>query len=349
MKVGIVTLPLHFNYGGILQAFALQETVKMLGADPFIIIESHNSAKQILKSFLYKRTSTYKFIKTNIACLKLTAPFICRELEKRNIGVLLVGSDQVWRPDMGADRENNIDRYFLRTDKTNIIKKIAYAASFGVDNWLFTDIETTVVKSLTNDFTAISVREISGLKLCSQYLSLENVMQVLDPTMLIDIGKYKKLMLSSPFKTKSSHSFVYLLDYDSAINKKIVEACIPKESELLLARVERNVLKKYLNVDKRVEWWLSAIYNSDIVITDSFHGCVFSILFHKDFYVMSNTAGGNTRIQTLLSLFGLNNRLIKDVDCMSYKKEFIDWETIDLKLHEMKEKSITYLQKALKQ
>ena len=76
MKVGIVTLPLHFNYGGILQAFALQETVKMLGADPFIIIESHNSAKQILKSFLYKRTSTYKFIKTNIACLKLTAPFI---------------------------------------------------------------------------------------------------------------------------------------------------------------------------------------------------------------------------------------------------------------------------------
>ena len=139
------------------------------------------------------------------------------------------------------------------------------------------------------------------------------------------------------------------MDYDSAINKKIVEACIPKESELLLARVERNVLKKYLNVDKRVEWWLSAIYNSDIVITDSFHGCVFSILFHKDFYVMSNTAGGNTRIQTLLSLFGLNNRLIKDVDCMSYKKEFIDWETIDLKLHEMKEKSITYLQKALKQ
>lgn len=91
--------------------------------------------------------------------------------------------------------------------------------------------------------------------------------------------------------------------------------------------------------------WLSSIYNSDIIITDSFHGCVFSILFHKDFYVMKNDFGGNTRINSLLSLFGLENRLIKKGSISEANP--IDWTFVEEKLQLMRNFSLDYLNKAL--
>lgn len=103
----------------------------------------------------------------------------------------MVGSDQVWRPDMGINRKN-VDRYFLKTVPPNCIPKIAYAASFGIDHWDFTDIETNTAQNLINEFSYISVRETSGIKLCSQFLKINNAIQVLDPTMLLEAECYKK-------------------------------------------------------------------------------------------------------------------------------------------------------------
>ena len=117
---------------------------------------------------------------------------------------------------------------------------------------------------------------------------------------------------------------------------------------MLTAKVERNILKKFFNTQNSIEKWLSAIYYSDLIITDSFHGCVFSILFHKNFYVISNSAGGNTRIQSLLSLFGLNNRLITN-NYIPQQTSTINWNIVDIKLQTQRKESTFFLQKALKE
>lgn len=347
MKIGIVTLPLHFNYGGILQAFALQKTIEDLGFKAFIITQKPQSIKQTLKYFLYKKSKVYGFIKKNLTFLELHEPFRKHELATHHLEALVVGSDQVWRPCMGSNRENNVNRYFLKTVPNNCIKKIAYAASFGVNYWDFTESETKTAQRLINEFSFVSIRESSGIKLCSKYLRSNNAIHVLDPTMLVETETYKKKLVKTPFKTHRAHCFLYLLDYNNITNKHIVEALLPKNAELLTAKVERNIIKKYFRQKNTVEDWLSAIYYSDIMITDSFHGCVFSILFHKDFYVMSNRIGGNARIQSLLSLFKLDDRLI-DSTFMPQKKTTINWNAVDMQLQKLRKASIAYLYKALK-
>lgn len=344
MKIGIVTLPLHFNYGGILQAYALQETLQKLGHTSYVIRFSSKSAKNYIKSFLYSLSSISQFIDKYIRFENLHEPFTISELTSKKYDALIVGSDQVWRPSMGIDRKANVNRYFLRTIGNGKFRKIAYAASFGVDSLDFTDDEKILAKDLIKDFMCVSVREESGLSLCTN-LDRTDACQVLDPTMLLTKNEYSKFIIDSPFKSNNKHCFVYLLDYAETKNQEMVKALLPAFAEVLHAKVERNTLKKYLNSNLTIQDWLSSIYYSDLVITDSFHGCVFSILFHKDFYVMRNDIGGNTRINSLLSLFSLEDRLIGKN--LVNNASTINWELVEKKLQLMRNFSIDFLNKAL--
>ena len=347
MKIGIVTLPLHFNYGGILQAYALQEVLKELGHTSFILKPSIKSIKTYIKAILYNRSDISQFVNKYIKFDNLNEPFRLSELHLKKYDALIVGSDQVWRfwPGTEAEREVNISRYFLNTIGNGKIRKIAYAASFGIDYLDLTESENNLIKKLVKNFAAVSVREQSGLPLCFKYLEREDACLVLDPTMLLTENNYSNLIKKSPFKSTNKHCFVYLLDYEDIKNQKTVKALLPTNSEVLYAKVERNPLKRYLKSDLTIQDWLSSIYNSDIIITDSFHGCVFSILFHKDFYVMKNDFGGNTRINSLLSLFGLENRLIKKGSISEANP--IDWTFVEEKLQLMRNFSLDYLNKAL--
>lgn len=346
MKIGIVTLPLHFNFGGILQAYALQETLKKLGHNPYIIKKTPQNIKDYIKRLLYNQSRVSQFVRKNIIFDNLSEPFTMSELTSKGYDALIVGSDQVWRPCMGIDRKANVNRYFLKTTNNGKIRKIAYAASFGVDFLDFTEDEIILAQDLVKDFTAVSVREQSGLTLCAKYLNRKDVCQVLDPTMLLGKNDYSHFILYSPFKSENKHCFVYLLDYEKTTNQEIVKTILPENSEVLRAKVERNTLKKYLSSDLTIQNWLSAIYHSDLVITDSFHGCVFSILFHKNFYVIRNDVGGNARINSLLTLLGLEDRLIEKEFIVS-KINPINWEFIEEKLQLMRKFSIQYLNKAL--
>ncbi len=346
MKIGIVTLPLHFNFGGILQAYALQEILQKMGCDSFVIRPYERSIKAILKTFLYKQSGVSRFVKRHIRFDCLHEPFNLDELKTKGYDMLIVGSDQVWRPCMGINREANINRYFLKTIGTGQIKKISYAASFGVDYLDFTQKEKEQAEKLIKDFAAVSVREQSGITLCFDFFNRKDACLVLDPTMLLFSTDYLNIMGKSPFKTGNKHCFIYMLDYTKAENQKHVKDFIPLNAEVITAKVERNIFKKYFEVKDTVEGWLSAIYNSDLMITDSFHGCVFSILFHKDFYVMENAVGGNTRIYSLLSLFGLKDRLIsKEVNNKNAKP--IEWQQVDMRLRDLRNFSFDFLNKSL--
>lgn len=345
IRIGIITLPLHFNFGGILQAFALQKIVGEIGAEAYTIVPPINGLKQRLKFFLYSFSGVYKFVNEHIRIISFDLSNT-NDYKKHHFDSFIVGSDQVWRPCMGRDRKENIERYFIKTPINICIKKNAYAVSFGVENWEFTKEETLIARELISDFQNVTVREKSGIYLCNNYLGIDNVVHVLDPTMLLDVKCYMEFLQSSPFHSDKQHAFVYLLDYKNGENSDIVFSILSKDAEIRYAKVECHVLKKYLFMNNTVEQWLTSIYYSDIFITDSFHGCVFAILFHKDFYVMANALGGNSRMSSLLQAFGLENRFIDSADLADLNSiQAINWNDVDDKLLRFRNISVTILRK----
>ena len=342
MRIGIITLSLHFNYGGILQAYALQVALRNLGHEPINIVKKAVSLREKLRTFLYEITPYASFIRQNINTVKDIGFLNYGFIEANDFHALCVGSDQVWR--MGG---NDINRYFLDIlgKKKGKIIKFSYAASFGLDQWPFNDVVTPKIKRALQDFHSVSVRETSGIYLCEKYMGL-NAIRVLDPTMIIPIENYIKHISSSPFKTNKKHAFIYFLDSKSEDNLYCCDQILSKmEYELVQGNKNSNVLRKFY-FSGGVNDWLAGIYHCEKIVTDSFHGCVFAILFHKDFYVLTNDGGGNSRIETLLRLFNLEDRLI-DKKKKFCSRQPINWNKVDEILDIERKASIEFLKLSL--
>src|SRR5690606_23609338 len=195
MKVAIMTQPLGSNYGGIMQAWALQKTLKDLGHEPVTIDRrpSPPSMRYRIVRFLYRfllkvsggRKAPVKFEKYLPIILNRTRGFISsyivmseplystKQIKKHfdagNYQAVIVGSDQTWRPKYSPCIYN----YFLDFLEDKDILRIAYASSFGVDQWEFSDEETDVCAGLSRKFNAIGVREDSGVDLCKKHLGVD--------------------------------------------------------------------------------------------------------------------------------------------------------------------------------
>ena len=354
MKIGIVTQPLSCNYGGILQTYALQEKLRSLGHDPITFLYNRhtwfwwikNSILVTMLKMLGKRVEYYpspskvrsnnrgfrKFISEHISCSKEFSSYkssLCAGLD-----AIVVGSDQVWRP---MYNKYSLPDMFLRFTHTSQITRLSYAASLGTDRWEFSPEQTKVCSTLLSKFNAVSVREDSGVSLCEQYLNYPNAHHVLDPTLLLSRSHYLSLCKNVPVSS-SSFIFVYLLDRTPEKTKFINEIAKNKNLSVLFLSADEKVKST-----DTIEGWLSMFRDAKYVITDSFHGTVFSIIFHRDFNVFCNQSRGNARIDSLLKLFALENRLITD----NVNLECIDWTSVDDVLNVNKEKSIRFLQSNL--
>lgn len=365
-KVGILTLELGANYGGVLQAFALYHTLEKLGYQPYLI-STRALPKRIGTVAKLKRLvlASLKVVKPNISsileCISIAStninrfvqcnipnvltPRSLKELEQVGLDSIVVGSDQVWRPQHAG---GNIGKYFLNFAKGWSIRRIAYAASFGTSKWTFTPEETTDCARLLKKFNAVSVREDDGVRLCREKFDAE-AKWVLDPTMLLAPSDY---LNTCPEATGSKSCLIsYILDSDDA-KKEIVSAL----EKSLGAKCEPIMGKLYVGHDARqvtplmgVEDWLCKLAGSDFVFTDSFHGCVFSIIFNKPFVVMVNQDRGSSRFDTLLSKFGLTGRIATNAeDAVRIAAEAVDWEAVNKRREEFKEESIRFLREALK-
>ncbi len=317
MRIGIVTQPLNDNYGGILQNWALQQVLKELGHTPitldaymkyprwrYLMSSSLTRISKILnlnrnypvKSSYGRISSSYTsdFIHENIDLTKPFEEYNRNILIKNDIDALVVGSDQVWRPKYNT----NIYDMYLKFAKDFACKKIAYAASFGVDEWEYNEEQTNICRELLKTFTAISVRENSGVDLCRKYFGVD-VAVVLDPTMLLSRDRYEELCDDVPCMCKCDYLAVYCLDLDQDIYKLIKRIASKKNLKIQLfsAHGENSLT---------VPQWLSMFRDAKEVITDSFHGTVFSILFNKKFSVIQNGDRGNSRINTLNKNLNLN-------------------------------------------
>lgn len=371
-KIGILTQPLGLNYGGILQAFALQHVLRKEGHSPIILNRVHPWYFDVayygwgaLNFMIGKRPKlrispnrkesaiikqhTLRFIDEHISItgeIRSTKQ-LKHTFNSENIDAVIVGSDQVWRKPFSPC----ISNYFLDfLSGNNKIRKVAYAASFGIDYWEYGKNATKYFKALAQEFDAISVREGSAVELCKKHLGVDAT-HVLDPTMLLDRSVYEGLANSPITGASKGNLFCYVLDRSPekmALVKKVAEDTSLTPFELL-PKKKYSEIKSARELDDcilpPVEQWLRSFVEAEFVITDSFHGTVFSIIFNKPFIVIPNLKRGASRFTSLLGEFALTDHLI-DLDSSTLQKycsSDFDWSTINERLRNNLRQSYSFI------
>ena len=353
MRIGILTLPLHTNYGGILQAYALQTVLERMGHEVHVIEKNRRPlsipiqkmpfcyGKRIVKNIIGRkcpifyeqkynreqpiiRQNTDKFIKKYIHIAEYDD---FSDIKESEYDAIVVGSDQVWRPKYFG--LNQIENAYLKFAEGWNIKRIAYAASFGTDEWEYTPKQTEECGRLLRMFDVVSVREDSAVNLCKKHFGVE-AQHVLDPTMLLNREDYIKLFEAVDTPKSKGNLLCYILDETE--EKKALIKRIADEKGLIPFNVKSQSDDINSPLSERVqpplEQWLRGFYDAEFVVTDSFHACVFSILFNKPFIVYGNVDRGLSRFKSLLTMFGLEDRIITNVIDEVNSSE-IDWNRVD--------------------
>lgn len=376
MKIGILTQPLLRNYGGILQCYALCEVLKGLGHEVCVLDRHHHTPflRKVLRTV--KRTLFYclgKEKKENILSMWMTAgqmrkisrhtsKFIDRNIprtrplmgtkelrqaaDSEHIDAYVVGSDQVWRPVFSPC----ITNYFIDFDRRDNIVRIAYAASFGVDTWEYSRKEQLACAGHAKKFNAISVREDSGVTLCRDYLRVV-AEHVLDPTMLLGREHYEKLVTDRNTPVSAGNLLTYILD--PSPEKSEIVGSVSRKLGLTPFSVMPSREADCMNcamypeecTSPAVEQWLRGFMDARYVVVDSFHGCVFSILFNKPFIAIANSGRGEARFTSLLKTFDLSDRLIRSAPDLteSVISDPVDWKRCNDILQSEREKSRRFL------
>lgn len=379
LKVAILTQPLHNNYGGLLQAYALKEVLKQRGHEVTIInrrtptpskfrLLAHQIKMKLISKTLNPKLqlteqqkkiislNTDNFVNQYIPELSelITSNHGMRNLNNQNFDAYIVGSDQCWRPIYSPKIEN----FFLDfAEHTKNIKRVSYAASFGTSDWEFNKKQTETCKKLLKKFDAISVREKSAISLVQTYLNRSDAVHVLDPTMLLSKDQYNNIIKAQKIEKSPGSLNVYVLDKNP---KK--EAFISNIEKQLGLKQFEVMPKKRINTDKVIgsnindfqyphpASWIKAFEDAEFVITDSFHGTLFSILYNVPFITLGNKHRGMARFKSLLETFNLSERLVSDiqsVDIDSLLKMHIDWEDVNETISSKRNASLSFLEKAL--
>lgn len=371
MQIAILTLPLHTNYGGILQCYALQTVLEQMGHEVKVLTKPRFGrlyryliypqivCKQLFERYILRKEITvgkspYESI------YQYTDQFIHRyihQLEKRvwtprmsnQFDAIIVGSDQVWRPEYLGSVP--LEDAFLSFATGCSIKRIAYAASFGVDECSYTVKQLEKCTPLLQQFDAVSVREFSGVDICKKYFGVE-ACQKIDPTLLLDVEDYMQLVSQTDTKPSNGDLMVYVLD-ETDEKEQIVEAVSTAKSISFFranSKVEDPSAPTEERIQQPVEQWLRGFQDADMVVTDSFHGCVFSILFRKPFIAIGNAERGMARFTSLLCILGLEDRLIHSWKEYQERKEMllepIDYATVYQKLQYYRKEAMRFLHDA---
>lgn len=382
MKIAILTLPLHANYGGILQCYALQTVLEGMGHQVTVLNRRWpgpnarlvarrfaSIAKCIVKKYLLghkdialmspwaddynihkpseaekkRHTEIRRFIKEYIHLTKpLRSSDELREyVEANEVDCIVVGSDQVWREIYGPCIEDYFLGFLPEGDKR---VKVTYAASFGTADSPISEDHLKKCIPLAKRFSSISVREQSGVKVMKDIFGLDAKLH-LDPTLLLSAEQYK-----FPVKDVEKGCLVsYILDETEdkiAISQEVSKELHFKNKKLRLDATSQDDV-----VLPSIEDWLSSFANAEFVVTDSFHGCVFSIINHKPFIAIANKDRGLERFTSLLGTFGQMDRLIFDyqdfISKIALLLRSIDYTTVNNKLQEIKQESVDYLENHL--
>ncbi|PRY55288.1 polysaccharide pyruvyl transferase [Arcticibacter pallidicorallinus] len=354
VRVGIMTFWwTHSNYGQVLQAYALMTFLKNLGYDVFFIryqgigdIKKKSILKRLLtfnlKAFVNRRIISYKLAKESKLTPRRFEDFKAKYLtysaeqyaslkELQNnppiADVYIAGSDQVWNNTFSPSCEP----YLLGFGDENI-KRIAYAASFGQKR--LSDTTKDLFIRNIGRFDAVSVREFSGLEICKD-VGCDNAIWLPDPTFLLDKAIWSSLyQSSSPVMNNVSSIFIYTLGNSLIKNRSKYIDHVSSLPNVTISHVSSNYDFSG-NSFPTIEEWLKLIDDSQFVITNSFHGMVFSIILNRNFVILPNTGaatGMNERITSLLEKLQLEDNMMSDYDSEKLNllmKKQIDWEFVN--------------------
>lgn len=370
MKIAVLSLPLTDNYGGILQSWALQKVLIKLGHHPrhirrhfykppltmnLIFLRMGSLAKCMFLRYVLGKKNVFvknpfvkdydpyrydqKFINSELLLSKIiySSSELYDYLKNEQFDVVIVGSDQVWRQEYSPC----ITDYFLVRFKG---PKIAYGASFGKEVNFISPLKIDECQNALKEFKAISCREYSGVKIVKELFGLQ-ADKVLDPTLLLTEADYRSILKTDP-KKSSATIVTYILD-STCEKEKIVEDIRSQKDFILIKMGLKGVGIIHCNVPE----WIANIANSEYVVTDSFHGCVFSIIFRKPFVAIANRERGLDRFLSLLKDCGLESRLVfSHDDFVSKKSELlagIDYDQVYRRLNKLREDSLKFLKDAI--
>lgn len=350
MKIGIITFHWAVNYGAVLQAFALQKflelqknEVEVINYRPFLVIFKDTLIK-ILKlnfSFFLKKRKINKFISRHMRLSSKTFRNN-KSLRKKCIDydVYICGSDQIWNTSFSLKAELKPTLSYFLDFVSDEKKRIAYAASFGSDK--IPENLQKLIKPELEKFTGISLRENTGVRIIED-LRLKGD-HVLDPTLLIDRIEYENILDNDKTSCCSTEEvFVYIIHENQTISDKVLDFF----SKSILYKFFTNHGKTTISIDE----WLFKLSKSEFVITNSFHGVIFSIIFHRPFIVTAVEGSKmNDRIKTILEIVGLQNRYLEFYDELKIKeihKEKVNWSVVDSRLNEYKDFSKKYILNSL--
>ena len=320
-KVGIIGLPHSQNIGNNLLKYAMYIKISEFGFDPYII------GRRI-------GNKNISFILRTVKAILINKSFT--EINRNDYDILMVNSDQTWR--------RNCDKFFydiafLNFSKNWDIPKFVYGASLGNDFWEYSIKEEAIIKSLLKNFNGISIREKGSIKLIEDHLKLKPTF-VLDPTFLINKKYYLNLIKNFKIDNliENSFIFIYTVTNSTELNNFI-----------------KNISEKYnykcyligINTINQIQKFIYGINKCKAVITDSYHGTIFSIIFNKPFISFVYEKRGKERFNSLKEIFNLQNRI---VNYNSYPDINLLEEplNIDMKyLYSLKKKSIHFLKSNL--
>lgn len=356
MKIALLNLPFDNNYGGNLQRYALMKVLQGMGHDVTHINlynyyylpwykKPYSYTKRIIRKYVLgedvpiniERIYNERKYRNEIGIKKFYERYIQHTVPCYNISDIkrecygrfdayVVGSDQVWRKDM--TKGIGIENYFLKFTVHENVRRIAYAISVGTDRFDYTYRDKKKLSRLYQRFDAVSVRENFTLSWLQKYgWTFPEAELNLDPTFLLDVDDYIKLIIESEVQDLTSGKiFCYVLDSTKEIEQAKRYYAEKRNMEIVNVGLENTTKTS-------IQQWLNNIRFSELIITDSFHGVVFSIIFRRPFIFLGNKRRGNARIESLFQTLGLGD----------INEEVKSYEIVERNILVLKEKSLHFL------
>jgi hypothetical protein len=382
MKIGIITINSAYNYGCVLQAYALERYLEKEGHDVKIInyrlpeidnvytiytekVRFSNPVAQKIYNALRKRKQLFQKRSTVIKAAKFenfilhtlnttdaytSFPELVNSYNPADFDLLITGSDQVWN---GSITVGLRPAYFLDFDKvkSDAVRRISFASSIGKES--LTNAEKAFFEHYLKNFDVISVREKSAQHLLKS-LTDKKINLVADPTFLLEKSDFDELVLKAGFTTPQAYSRKlakpYILVHVIGKDKNVIQIAQAISEKLNMPVIQNRREKVFTNEacsfsSAGPEEFIGLVRGASYVVTNSFHATVFSIIYHHDFITIPHSKYPE-RMANLLSELGLSDHLAPTLDVLpeNFNIRNIDYAPVDKKFDEMRNSSRDFLQ-----
>ena len=363
MRIAVITFHNTMNFGASLQCAALSRYLSSIGGQvevidylPYYVMDKKSSLKELKKArsvrgfvkgvaYLYafcsikaKDEKISEFLNENVTLTRTYHSFDELRSDPPIADVYVCGSDQVWNPNLTGD---SFDESFFLRFVNHDAKKVAYGVSVGELN--IEDVSDEL-KIITEDFDHISVRESSVCQRLSSVLE-KDVSVVLDPTLLLEKAEYAAMERSCD-TTPGKYLLLYTVQNSDTAVKTAKR--IAAEKGLYLVDISPNPFQRIPSAKKILDIgpgeYLTLIKNSEHVVTNSFHGTVFSIVYEKDFNSVLHATRGE-RIRDLLRSLDLSDRIMINSDEINTSE--IKYGRVKEKLSALREYSNRFIQESI--